>query len=192
MTMKIRLLFLVIVIISASHVSGQKSDNCVTKTLLTAFSEREYSSEPVEDYQLDLILKCGIKAPSGRNKQPWRFTVFKDETAMKEIIRDAIPGNVLIVVSGIESESGTTPDFDCGLAVENMYIAAHGLGLGARIYGGAVGNINSQRERFQIPEGYKAVKILRVGHVSESVDAVTAASPRMAPEEIINYYKSSD
>jgi hypothetical protein len=53
---------------------------------------------------------------------------------MKEIINDVVPGNVLIIISGIESENGTTPDFDCGLATESMFLGAHGLGLGARIY----------------------------------------------------------
>jgi nitroreductase len=51
---------------------------------------------------------------------------------------------VLIIVSGIESENGTTTDFDCGLATESMFVAAHSVGLGARIYEGPIGNINSK------------------------------------------------
>ncbi len=70
-----------------------------------------------------------------------------------------------------------------------MFIAAHGLGLGARIYGSPAGNINLNKESFQIPTGYKAVVVLRVGNVDKSVDAVTAATPRNNPEEVINYYK---
>jgi nitroreductase len=100
-----------------------------------------------------------------------------------------VTGNVLIIVSGIESAEGTTPDFDCGLATENMFIAAHGLGLGARIYGGPVGNVNSKKEFFQIPSGYKAVVILRIGNVDKSVDAVSGATTRNKPEEFINYKK---
>ncbi len=73
-----------------------------------------------------------------------------------------VPGNVVIVVSGIESENGTTPDFDCGLATQTMFIAAHSLGLGARIYGSPVEHINSNKELFQIPSGYKAVTALRI------------------------------
>ncbi|HEC43287.1 MAG TPA: nitroreductase [Bacteroides sp.] len=187
--MKIRFALVAIVCFSALNMYGQISDNCVAKTLLTAFSEKAYSSIPVTDQQLDLILKCGIKAPSGHNQQPWKFTVIKDETVMKEIINNAISGNVLIIISGIESESGGTPDFDCGLAAENMFIAAHGLGLAACIYGSPAGNINLKKESFQIPTDYKAVVVLRVGNVDESVDAVTAATPRKNPEEVINYYK---
>lgn len=187
--MKIKLSLLVIILFAASTMKGQTPSNCVAQVMLSAYSEKTYSSEPVTDQQLDLILKCGIKAPSARNKQPWKFTVIKDEATMKEAIGNVVPGNVLIIVSGIESQEGTTPDFDCGLATESMFVAAHGLGLGARIYGGPVGNINSKKEFFQIPSGYKAVIILRIGSVDKSVDAVSGATSRNNPEEIINYKK---
>jgi hypothetical protein len=68
-----------------------------------------------------------------------------------------------------------------------MFLAAHGLGLGARIYGGPVGIIHANRELFQIPTGYRAVTALRIGNVDEGVDAVSAATPRKSPEEVINY-----
>jgi hypothetical protein len=67
-----------------------------------------------------------------------------------------------------------------------MVIAAHSLSLGARIYGSPAGRINSNRELFQIPEGYKAIAALRIGNVDKEVDAVSTASPRKASEEIIN------
>ena len=187
--MKTRFAFLVIVFFFTTKLYSQISDNCVSNTLLTAYSERTYISESVTDQQLDLILRCGIKAPSARNKQPWKFTVIRNDSVMKEIINNIIPGNVLVVISGTELESGTTPDFDCGLAAENMFVAAHGLGLGARIYGGPTGNINEKKEHFQIPPGYKAVVVLRIGNVDASVDAVTAATPRNSPKEVINYYQ---
>jgi len=187
--MKIKLSLLAIALFAFANMYGQITDNGVTNVILSGYSERVYTSEPVTDQQLDLILKCGIKAPSGRNIQPWKFTVIKDEATVKEIINDAVPGNVLVVVSGIISETGTTPDFDCGLATESMFIAAHSLGLGARIYASPAGNINSKKEVFQIPAGYKALVVLRIGNVDKSVDAVSAATPRKSPEEVINYKK---
>ena len=168
---------------------GQTPDNCVTAVILSGFSEKAYSSEPVTDQQLDLILKCGIKAPSARNYQPWKFTVIRDDSTMKKLISNVVPGNVLIVVSGLESETGTTPDFDCGLATESMFIAAHSLGLGARIYGSPAGRINSDREKYEIPAGYKAVVILRIGNADKNVDAVTTATPRKNQEEVVNFKK---
>ncbi len=185
--MKIKFAWLTVALFAASELLCQIPDSSVTRLILSGYSEKAYTSEPVTDEQLDLILRCGIKAPSARNNQPWRFTVIKDEPSMKEIINNVLSGNVLIIVSGVESQSGTTPDFDCGLTTESMFIAAHSLGLGARIYGGPIGNVNSKKELFLIPSGYKAVTVLRIGNVDKSVDAVSTATSRKNPEEIINY-----
>jgi len=188
--MKIKsILTMIMVLLMVQLLRGQSAGNAVTDLLLSAYSERNYTTQPVTDQQLEVILNCGIKAPSARNQQPWRFTVIKDEAAIKEIISDAVPGNVIIIVSGAESQTGTTPDFDCGLAAGNMFVAAHGLGLGARIYGSPAGNINSKRDVYQVPAGFKAVVVLRVGNVEKPVDAVSSVSPRKAFDEIINFKK---
>ena len=174
-------------ILAIAKLQGQVSDNCVGNLILSSYSERAYTSEPVADVQLELILECGIKAPSARNLQPWKFTVIKDEATMKEIVDNVVPGNVLVVVTGKVSEDGGTPDFDCGLAAENMFLAAHGLGLGARIYGSPAQKINENRNLFQIPAGYNAVVVLRIGNTDKSVDAVSAATQRKSKQEVINY-----
>ena len=187
--MKPRLFLIVITLLTTVVIYGQTSDNAVTGLLLSAYSERNYTADPVTDEQIDIILKCGIKAPSAMNRQPWKFTVVRDTATMKQAIPNIVQGNVIIVISGLVSQTGTTPDFDCGLATENMFVAAHGLGLGARIYTGPVRNVNLNRDLFQIPAGYNAVSLLRIGNVDKNVDAVSAATPRKTPEEIINYKK---
>jgi nitroreductase len=188
--MKTVLSLLLIALLAAGQLKGQSSGNAVVDAILSGYSVRNYTTLPVTDKQLDLILKCGIKAPSANNRQPWKFTVIRDDSSMKEIIKDVTMGNVLIVVSGVEPQpGGRTPDFDCGLATQSMFIAAEGLGLGARIYGSPVGNINAKREVFQIPAGYKAVMVLRIGNIDKGVDAVSAASARKIQDEVVNYKK---
>jgi nitroreductase len=184
--MKINLILLFVALFAFGKLNGQPTGNLVTETILTGISEREYTTVPVTDQQIDLILKCGIKAPSAMNNQPWRFTVIKDDETMKSIINTVVPGNVLIVVSGLET-NGTTPDFDCGLAAQSMFIAAHSLGLGARMYGSPTRNMAPRREQYQIPAGYKPVIVLRIGNIAKAVDAVSSASPRKPDSEIVNY-----
>jgi nitroreductase len=188
--MKTILSLLLITILATWKLTGQTSGNAVVDAILSGYSVRKYTTEPVTDKQLDLILKCGIKAPSANNRQPWKFTVIRDDSTMKEIIKDVVSGNVLIVISGAEPQpGGRTPDFDCGLATHSMFVAAEGLGLGARIYGSPIGNINAKKDVFQIPAGYKAVMVLRIGNIDKDVDAITAASVRKKAEEVVNYKK---
>lgn len=188
--MKTRLSLILIAILAVGQLNGQITGINVTDVILSGYSVKNYSSVPVTDQQLDLVLKCGIKSPSSQNQQPWKFTVIRDEPTMKEIIKDVVAGNVLIVVSGVESkQGGGTPDFDCGLATHSMFLAAEGLGLGARIYGSPVRNMNLKREAYQIPDGFKVVIVLRIGNIDKSIDAVSGASPRKTAEEVINYKK---
>jgi len=63
------------------------------------------------------------------------------------------------------------------------------LGLGVRMYGSSARKINLNKEAYQIPSGYNAVIALRIGSIEKGVDAVSAASARKAPEEVINYFK---
>jgi nitroreductase len=145
--------------------------------------------EPVTDSQIDLILKCGMKAPSARNSQLWKFTVVKDKTLIGKIIPNVTPGNILIVVSGQESnQAGINVGFDCALATENMFIAAQALGLGGHIYGGPVNNVNSTlKPDLGIPEDYRVVTILLIGNIDKTVDAVSSASTRKPIGDIVNY-----
>jgi len=184
------ILFMIVLALAGGQLSrGQQTGNAVIDQLLTAWSPRIFTTEPVADDQVDLIVRCGIKAPSAKNQQPWRFTVVRDEALMKSVVSNVVAGNVLILISGAESGEGRTPDFDCGLATENMFLAATALGLGARIYGGPVAIANGKREALQVPEGYKVVMILRVGNIDRSVDAVSGATPRKTTEEIVNYVR---
>ena len=166
---------------------GQTQTNKVIELILSAYSPRNFSDKPVTDDQIMQILKCGIKAPSGRNRQPWKFTVVKDMEKVKDAFRGIQNGNVIILVSGPE-EGGTSIAFDCALATENMFLAATSLGLGGRIYTGPVGRINEEmRETLQVPEEYRVVSALRIGNLATDADAVSQATPRKEMEEVVNY-----
>jgi len=182
-------LLLVLLVLACGNALSQPAGNPVTDLLLSAWSPRNYTEVPVTDQQIEIILQCGIKAPSSRNGQPWHFTVLQSEALMKEIIPNITPGNIIIVISGKESQTGTTPDFDCGLTTQNMFISATAMGLGARIYGGPIAAARGKREALQIPAGFTPVMMLRVGNIDKGTDAVSGASPRKAKEEVVNWVK---
>jgi nitroreductase len=168
---------------------SQSAGQSVTDVILSGYSAKVFTTEPVSDKDIETILKCGIKAPSGMNKQPWIFVVVKDNALVNELVRNATEGNILIVICGTEpAQPGQSSDYDCGLATQNMYIAAQGLGLGAHIYMSSVGTINStKKQAMGIPEGYKATAILRIGHIDTKIDAASSASTRKEFDKVVIY-----
>jgi nitroreductase len=180
---------LFVIFLATGMLSGQKSGNSVTDVILSGYTARRFTTEPVSDSNIELILKCGLKAPSARNSQLWKFTVVKDNALISEIIPNSTAGNILIVVSGQEPvQQGMNVDFDCALATENMFVAAQSLDLGAHIYTGPVSNINlTRKQALGIPDGYKAISVLRIGNIDKNIDAVSSASTRKKIEEVVNY-----
>lgn len=173
---------------SSTILKGQINGKSTADVILAAYSAKVFTDKPVSDNDIDLIVKCGMKAPSGRNFQPWKFTVIKNQSIIDMILKNMTQGNILILISGKVKEDGTVDPFDCALATENMYIAAQSIGLGAHIYMTGVSEANSiKREESGIPDGYKAVVILRIGNIDKNVDATSSASVRKKQEEVVNY-----
>ena len=52
--------------------------NPVVKTIMERRSIRSYKPEKVSRQEMDVILTCGINAPSAQNKQPWEVRVVDD------------------------------------------------------------------------------------------------------------------
>ena len=48
-------------------------------------SIREWTTEPISDQDLAMILEAGRLAPSGENAQPWRFIIVKDAETRKKL-----------------------------------------------------------------------------------------------------------
>jgi nitroreductase len=189
MTKKSVIVFVCVLLLAATGANSQTKSSSTIQLMLSGYSTKVFSTVPVTDSEIDKIIECGIKAPSARNSQLWYFTVVKDAALMKEIIPDVNNGNVLIIVSGIESkERGINVDFDCALAVQNMYIGAQSIKLGSHIYTGPVENINAKlKDKLNIPKGYRVVAVLRIGNVASGVDAVTSASTRKSKKDLVNY-----
>lgn len=108
-------------------------------------SVRNFSARPVEDTDIEKILRAGISAPSAGNIQPWRFTVVKSKNARERLIdslgqRWAAAAPVVIVVSLDPRPSAARYGDrglalyavqDCAAATENMLLTAVDLGLAA-------------------------------------------------------------
>ena len=59
--------------------------NELMRVMLNRRSIRDFSSEKIPEMVIKNVLKTAMTAPSGANKQPWKFVVVKDEHIKKKI-----------------------------------------------------------------------------------------------------------
>lgn len=80
------------------------------------------------------------------------------------------------------------PAFDCGLAVQNMYIAAASLGYGVKIISSPTMSLNGENhdqicEKLGGDTSLTAVAVLLVGKADQTVDGVSGATTRSGLNE---------
>ena len=191
MKKKLFIVFILTLAVSTTVIANAGNKNNIVEFISSVYSTRQFTNKPISDDIINQVLKAGHKAPSARNQQPWHFTIVRNKPLIDEIMNNVIDENVLIVISRPKDEQGgMVIDFDCGLATQNMFLAAQALGVGARIYYMPIRNLNEKLiHKLNVPENYRAVMILRLGYESDSVDATTAASPRQPIEQKINFIK---
>jgi len=119
-------------------------------------SIRAYKTDAVPEEKLQAVLEAFRCAPSWANTQCWEVVVVRDPKLKSELAGTLTRGNsaissmtdapLIIVLCALRGVSGyhrgeVTTDkddwfmFDVGLAVQNLCLAAHGLGLGTVIVG---------------------------------------------------------
>ncbi len=182
------LLFL-LPLFASSEGPTQNQSHAVVDAIRASYSPRHFVEGPIAQNLIEEIVACGVKAPSARNSQPWHFTVVADQDLVLRTMPNMPEGNVLIVVSGPTGGGRALQvAFDCALATQNMFLAALDLGLGARIYASPLARINDgMKDVLNIPDGYEAITVLRVGHLDETVDGLSGASGRKTVEEVVTY-----
>ena len=166
--------------------------NPVLSSIMARRSIRKYLDKPVEHEKLEVIVKCGINAPSGMNRQPWIVRVVEDQKLIADVTevfqqenaeqmkRDKDFKNMfrnapnLICVCTPAKGGG---ELDAGLLGENIMLAAQSMGLGTCCLGGPVRFLLSNDkckfflDRLEIPADYKLNYIIAIGYPDEQPDA---------------------
>ncbi len=167
-------------------------ENEVINNIMARRSIRKYLDKPVEHEKLEVIVKCGINAPSGMNRQPWVVRVVEDQKLIADVTevykqenaemvkRDKDFKNMfrnapnLICVCTPANGGG---ELDAGLLGENIMLAAQSMGLGTCCLGGPVRFLLSNKkckfflDRLDIPTDYKLLYIIAIGYPDEQPEA---------------------
>jgi nitroreductase len=154
----------------------------VITAIRTRRSIRKYTGEPVDEQTLSTILDAGFCAPSASNKRPWHFLVIRDKAKL-QMIGEVHPyakmtpsADLCIVVCGdeaVQSSTGLLVE-DCSAAIQNMLLAAHGLGVGAvwcGLYGGRSDRHLEFARLLGLPPGIVTVGMIPFGYPAETKPA---------------------
>ena len=142
----------------------------ISTALLTRRSIRVYSDKAVAEADLRTIIAAGTHAPYGRN-QIWRFAVITDPALIKELAELTIykkfvaTAKALIVVFH-DQDLGYHEIKDAqtmGACIQNMLLAAHGLGLGAVWIGEILKNEEKVRALCAAPDNFRLSAVLSLG-----------------------------
>lgn len=114
--------------------------NETIKSILERRSIRKFKNTQVKEEDLDLILKAGTYAASGRGAQAPLIVSIQDQAVIKELskINAQVMGRemdpffgaptVIMVLTDKERNTGVE---DASLVIGNMMLAAHSIGLGS-------------------------------------------------------------
>ena len=161
----------------------------VVKAIKDRYSCRNFSPAPLSKEQVTTLAEAALAAPSAMNLQPWHIIVITDKALIDEYDADAMAilkqqnaeayrrmadrgGSIFynapcLVVIAKDSSSYAT--LDCGIATQNVALAAHDMGLASVICGMARiplsgPNADQWIKRLQIPEGYEFGMSICVGN----------------------------
>ncbi len=158
----------------------------VLKAIAERRSIRSYTAEPVSDEMLEKLIDAAKQAPSAMNRQPIHFTFVRDAAILKAFSdearvhlsdpsKDMLHGAKLVCFLFAEIPGVFTP-IDAGIAVENLALAAHDLGLGSVILGMPRAVFTGERaahwyETLHAPAGSEFAIAIGIGHPAAGKDA---------------------
>jgi nitroreductase len=148
-------------------------------------SVRVYSPGQVDEQSVTLMLQAAMAAPSAMGKDPWQFIVVRDPKTLAKL-PSILPGgsmlstaSMAIVVCGdLEAAFERHLSFllqDCSAAIENLLLAAHGLGLGACWVGVHPGEASMRgvKDLFGLPASVIPIATIALGVPGEQPEART-------------------
>jgi len=147
----------------------------ILEGIYTRRSVRQFTKEPVAREQLIEIIRAGMWAPSGLNNQPWRFVLVTAEETREKIatqtkydfVIERAPACIAVFLDKSAMYHAVKDHLAMGACIENMLLAAHGLGLGAVWLGEILKNSDAVRKLLGLPDTMELMAVVAIGHPTE-------------------------
>ena len=161
-------------------------DHPIHDLMRERWSPRAFAARPVERAKLLSLFEAARWAPSGNNRQPWRFVVGTSDHPEDHALLAATLNErnrrwawyapvLILVVAQLSPQPGKelASLYDVGLAVGNLTAQAVDLGLVMHQMGGF--DAEQARATLGIPEGYVPVVVIALGY---------PGSPQALPDDL--------
>ena len=157
------------------------------------WSCRKYEQRPLEDKDLEKILRAGQVAPTAANAQPQRIVVINTPEGMERLARCTrytygAPAAMLVCYDKecvwVRNYDGKdSGDVDASIVTTQMMLEAADLGVGTCW----VGHFDpaAVRELFKIPASFEPVAILDMGYPAEDTGPHPVQWRREPLEDIV-------
>ena len=164
----------------------------VTDLMMSRRSIRAYKDSTISRETLKAILKCGINAPNGMNRQSYEIRVIDSPTLIDSITKAVVKDNPKIAErAGFKNIFVNAPcvvciaydtqydmaQIDCGLLGENILLAAWAKGIGSCCLGSSARWIldspsaKPYLDRMAFSKGYELLYCIALGYPDETPDA---------------------
>jgi len=138
-------------------------------------SIRKFTTQEIEDEQLNQIIEAGTWAPSGLNNQPWKFAIIKDPHTKKSLAELTRYSTIIAgapvciaVFLDIGLSYDRTKDIQAiGACIQNMLLALHAIGLGGVWLGEILKNKDSISKVLNAHENLELMAIIALGYPAE-------------------------
>lgn len=174
---------LLMVTIGILLVNNQKEETVMEKksfssaetalsVILNRKSVRNFIPEkPINKEDIDIIIKAGMAAPSGRDARPWEIVVVDDRKTL-DAMAEKLPyakmltqSSVALVICGDTTKSSYWY-VDCSAVTENILLAVEALGLGA-VWTAAYpyeDRMNAVVENLKLPNNILPLAVIPMGY----------------------------
>lgn len=171
------------------------TSNETIRAILDRRSNRGYENRPLGADELDTLLQVALASPTGANRQAWHFSFCQNTQLLNEIsdeVKAFITKNpnavvdadysvhfhapLVVFISAPDEDKVAGATLDAGIAVENLAIAAQGMGLGSCILGMPRAAFSSEKgpefeQRLQFPEDFHFKVAIGIGHPTMTKEA---------------------
>ncbi len=156
---------------------------------------RQFSTQPISEPDILMILNAGRRAQSSKNTQPWNFIAITDKTTLIELAECGLYASHLagaaLGVAIIHTDPGEKFQlmFDMGQSAAYMQLAAWELGIGSGI--ASIYELDKARELLGFPQDMFLYIAISFGY-PQDVDLLTNTprkGGRRPLDEIIHWNK---